>query len=276
METELTMFDETTQQPNTPKRGAPFQLGARLKTAREAINLSQKDAAGRLHLSPKFIVMMENDSFEDGLPPTFIRGYLRSYARLLNVTENEISAALEQIETHTETVPVAPMPQVLFTTTNKNTERYIRWITYVIALVLITMVGIWWSSHSRYSVSDVPPQASVTTQPVATNLTPTPGVPASNATPATDPTTTAVTSPTATSTTTTQLVTPPAAEQTDAPNAPVAPAIPTLSEQQAAQAPINAIMKAAQPDDSSAPTRKKRHRETQEVVPSLPEPGLEE
>lgn len=137
-------------------------MGVRLKKARESMHLSEKEAAARLYLNPRIITVIENEAFTEGPPITFMRGYLRSYARMLNLPENEIKAGLDELETI--------YPQV---TTNKpvlhaipidHSDRYIRWITYVVILTLIVLVATWWRSHSKYAIADLPDQTSAFTQ----------------------------------------------------------------------------------------------------------------
>lgn len=53
------------EEVQTIKRAAALTgIGARLKAAREKAHLTEKDAANRLHLSPKFIFIIENEDFE--------------------------------------------------------------------------------------------------------------------------------------------------------------------------------------------------------------------
>lgn len=146
----MTMMDDTINIQQTAKSNG---LGLRLRAAREALQLSEKEAGARLHLSPKYIAIMENEDFENGLPATFIRGYLRSYARLLNLSEYEINIAIEQLGiTSPQQTPIAP---ILHAQPVNRSDRYVRWITYLVLLILVGLVALWWHSHSRYIVSDM-------------------------------------------------------------------------------------------------------------------------
>lgn len=72
--------------------GAPGGPGARLRTAREARNLSIAEVSSRLRLDAATLSALENNDFQ-GLPaPIFVRGYLRNYARLLGLSEAEVVA----------------------------------------------------------------------------------------------------------------------------------------------------------------------------------------
>jgi cytoskeletal protein RodZ len=73
-------------------------LGSRLKSARQDLAMERKDAAAQLRLQENIIVMIEDGHFKSDLPLTFIRGYIRSYSKLLNIPESELREALESIE----------------------------------------------------------------------------------------------------------------------------------------------------------------------------------
>ncbi len=140
-------------------------IGARLKAAREAMQLQEKDAAARLHLSVRFIDLMEKEDFRNGPPATFMRGYLRSYARLVKIPDNEINQAIEDLGMNTPPTPtISPM---LSTPDIDRTERYVRYGTYLIAIILIGLVAMWWGSHTRDTenkaseASENPPPAAV-------------------------------------------------------------------------------------------------------------------
>jgi len=121
-------------------------FGARLKAARESMNLSQKEAATRLHLNPNIVQILESENFQKAPPATFMRGYLRSYARLLNFNEEDITAALMQsgleAQTRTPVVPILPGESM------QMTDQYVQWISTTAIIGLFVFVGIWWGFHS--------------------------------------------------------------------------------------------------------------------------------
>ncbi len=76
----------------TGESGARTPAGARLRAAREAGGLSVADVAIRLHLDPGVVEALEAGD-QSRLPAAiFVRGYLRSYARLVGVPEAEVLA----------------------------------------------------------------------------------------------------------------------------------------------------------------------------------------
>ncbi|KZE86807.1 DUF4115 domain-containing protein [Chromobacterium subtsugae] len=74
----------------------PSGIGARLKAAREAAGLGLGEVADRLKLSLRQLDAIERDDF-DALPgATFVRGFVRNYARFLEVDPEPLMQALEQ------------------------------------------------------------------------------------------------------------------------------------------------------------------------------------
>ncbi len=79
------------------------ELGAELRRLREQKGLSIKDVADRLKLPARQIEALENGLY-DGLPePVFIRGFLRSYGRFLDMDEARLTSYLDHIAPSTTT-----------------------------------------------------------------------------------------------------------------------------------------------------------------------------
>ena len=60
-------------------------IGKQLRRAREAGGLSIQYVASSLHLSPRVIIALEENDFSQ-FQPVFVKGYLRNYCRLLNLS----------------------------------------------------------------------------------------------------------------------------------------------------------------------------------------------
>ena len=124
-------------------------LGPRLKSARDHLKLTEKEAAQRLHLNPSIITLIENENFEDGPPATFMRGYIRSYAKLLNLPDSEINSSFSDLDTLNVQPPATTQLPFVKSRGIYNYYRYIRSGTYVIAAGLAGLVVLWWVSHPR-------------------------------------------------------------------------------------------------------------------------------
>lgn len=77
---------------------ARLEIGARLMAAREARGLDRKDVAQRLRLDVHIIEALETDDLERLPARTFVRGYLRNYARLVELDEKLVAEALPEAE----------------------------------------------------------------------------------------------------------------------------------------------------------------------------------
>ena len=160
---------------------AEKKLGAYLRKTRENLRLTEKEAAARLNLNTHIIRNIEEEIFFQGPPVTFLRGYIRSYARLLNIPEAEINAAMDEtIGQEVTSFQRSKLMNIAPLHPPKN--RYLRGLTYLIVLTLISLVAIWWSSHSKFtfmteltSEEHFSPSPKVTT--AATSLTSTPSEP---------------------------------------------------------------------------------------------------
>jgi len=64
--------------------------GQRLKRSREELRLSRDEVAHHLHLDVDIIDAIEANAFDKLPSPAYVCGYLRSYARLLKLPENDV------------------------------------------------------------------------------------------------------------------------------------------------------------------------------------------
>jgi cytoskeleton protein RodZ len=142
-------FNDRNQDKSRADAPLKHHWGARFKAAREAMHLTEKDAAARLHLKPHLIGIIETERFENGPPPIFMRGYIRSYARLLNMPEKEVTQALSQLNLENPATST-PTPMVRKRISNHNNSNT-GWSTSLVVLVLVGLVGMWWNTHSRNS-----------------------------------------------------------------------------------------------------------------------------
>ena len=117
--------------------------GAHLRRAREAANMSVDKVATALLLNAQIIEAIETDSFEHLPAPTFVRGYLRGYARVLGLPAGPV---LEMYNRRGfEPPPLAP--DVVESHQAHTSDAPVRLVTYAVAAVLAVLVGLWWNSQ---------------------------------------------------------------------------------------------------------------------------------
>lgn len=95
-----------------PGPGAAPNL--RLSQAREAQNLTTADVARRLKLSVWQVEALESGQYDQLPGPTFVRGFIRNYARLLNLDPEELARAVAELlpapAPHPESPPSQDIP----------------------------------------------------------------------------------------------------------------------------------------------------------------------
>ena len=97
--------------PSTDQRSP----GAMLRTARESAGMSVEQVADKLHLLQSVVNSLEKDCYDRIRGETFVRGYLRNYARLLGIDADEVlsQVAVREPCTAAVTVDTASGPQVV-------------------------------------------------------------------------------------------------------------------------------------------------------------------
>lgn len=138
--------DQTVASP-TPSRS----LGQELKEAREAAGLSAQDVAARLNLRLQVIHEIETDNVEQHISDLFYKGYVRSYAKLLNIPESQILAEYDL--THE---PIKPVKMHTFSQPildERTRDGRLKWLTWLIVIILLVLLGWWWwQNHSLTSM----------------------------------------------------------------------------------------------------------------------------
>ena len=114
--------------------------GARLRAAREAAGLGIDDVARQLKLAPRQVVALESDDFASLPGRTFIRGFTRNYARLLNLDSASL-LAVQAADSSGERGALAPMTRTMGELPAAGPPRRSasRW---AIPLVLVAIVAI--------------------------------------------------------------------------------------------------------------------------------------
>ena len=78
--------DKQTENP----RPSGIGPGERLQAARIKKGLSVEDVANRMHLSTSILEAIEDNNFDEVTAPIFVKGYLRAYARIVALDEDEM------------------------------------------------------------------------------------------------------------------------------------------------------------------------------------------
>jgi len=219
--------------PEAPEAEAPAPTaGMILQQAREAAGLTIDDVALQLKLAPRQVVAIERDDFANLPGRTFIRGFVRNYARLLKLDTDAVLGALTgEHATPAERTPLAATSRAMGEMPMERPSRpnIARW---AIPLVLVAIVAIAaFYEFARPQASRVP--APVT--PIAPATSPTSSaVPLAN--PARPATETATTAPATTEATAPSTATEPPSEPATAASNPATSTAPAPATQETASA----------------------------------------
>lgn len=148
-------------------RAAPESLGRRLQAAREALKINIEDAADHLRISPSAIRAIEADNYAHFDNITFLRGYIRAYAKWLKIPQEEISRAFLQLGLKESTKIDAAVKFNLHQISSR--DKPVRLVTYLMIILLVLLVGIWGYIHHQSDKAISQPTMSTLIAPTAVN-----------------------------------------------------------------------------------------------------------
>jgi len=137
--------------------------GARLRQAREAAGLTLEAVGQQLHMPVQVVKSLEDEQWQRLGAPVFVRGQLRSYARLLKV---DLGDVLEQAHIG----PIVP-PQLVSHTHTPRARRIAeslgRRVLYV-GITAVLAVPVWFATRGHFDgTATTPNTASLDVIPAA-------------------------------------------------------------------------------------------------------------
>ena len=137
------MIEEEQQQQQKVVIQGPGQI---LKEARERADLSTKDIADKMKLKKSLIEDIEQDNYDINISLTFIRGYLKLYAKHVRVEESVVLKAYESLSTQKkEPVKLQSFSRKV---ANQSNDDKLMLVTYLILAAIIALVVIYWFQQS--------------------------------------------------------------------------------------------------------------------------------
>jgi cytoskeleton protein RodZ len=121
--------------------------------ARLDLQLSREDVAGKLHLSSRQIEALEENDYRSLPGPTYVRGYLKSYALLLGISPDAI------LDVHARMI-AKPVQQDFSTIAPQKemTSRHhqVRFTTWLLVVIVIGLAVAWWAGRDVRPPSVLP------------------------------------------------------------------------------------------------------------------------
>ena len=138
----MTTFASTEESADFPQ----IKPGAQLALVRAQKGYSLEYVAGKLHLRVRVIELLEVDDYQRMPEPVFVKGYLRAYAKLLDVPHQPLLDQFNRLYTPVRKPEKALLWQQTRRETNKA-EHAVRWFTTIFALIVLIAVGVWWQAN---------------------------------------------------------------------------------------------------------------------------------
>jgi cytoskeleton protein RodZ len=137
------------------EQGRLLLPGQRLRVGREALGLTQAEIAARMHLSVSYIRALEADDYDRLPEAAFVRGYIKNYARLVNLPGDELANLYQQMAEEAR-------PQVVSLPPPAAPDRRLWWIGGAVGFALVVWL-LWPASieqPERYTEPAVVPEVT--------------------------------------------------------------------------------------------------------------------
>lgn len=124
-------------------------IGQYLKSAREKMGLTQKEIAAFLCLKVSTIRDIETGHFTEKICATFLKGYIKSYARLVKIPEKKIMLMINKEKSFSNRL-VPPIQS--YSSINKFNKKYNKFIivtTWIIIFLVIGLTIIWYWQYYK-------------------------------------------------------------------------------------------------------------------------------
>lgn len=127
-----------------------ISVGATLRAARERAGLSLTDVAGHLKFAPRQIEALEADDFIHLPEMPFVRGFVRNYAKLLQIDAAPLLVALPDSPTKTvDTLLVMKSKNVPFLGVYAARKYNIVWLAGGLVVALVLAIFVWLSNGTN-------------------------------------------------------------------------------------------------------------------------------
>lgn len=151
-----------THAPNSTGQGtdmandsaASASLGRTLRAARESLGLSIAEVADQTKFAVRQIESLEADDFRHLPEMTFVRGFVRSYAKLLHLDAQVLLALLPQTRTAPQPL-VSSSVEVPFPTAQTAQRINLVWLGAALLLAVLIVAFVVWQ-YTRPATNDAP------------------------------------------------------------------------------------------------------------------------
>ena len=135
--------ENNTGSGDTPTALPAASLGRVLREARERLGLSVADVSGQTKLAPRQIEALEADDLQRLPEMAFVRGFVRSYAKILQLDAQPLLAFLPQVDTEQVLLEPASV-EAPFPSAHSPQRQNLIWLGAALLLaVLMVTFAVW-------------------------------------------------------------------------------------------------------------------------------------
>ncbi len=123
--------------------------GSILKAAREAAGMTLEQAADKLHLLKETVIALEEDDASKLPSRVFTLGYLKNYARILDLPESRIMGLVKEEAPEVKAVknlqqPRAPKIRIRRRQQMSGGHLFVKMAGGLVAIAIIVLLVLWW------------------------------------------------------------------------------------------------------------------------------------
>lgn len=145
------LFDENSEEQAAPQP-EPYTgetPGQMFREAREAKGLTTQQVADNLRLRKVVVEYMEADEYDKLSSPTYVRGYLRSLSKALDVNEARVFEAYSKMGFGEVAPSTITMQSFSKRKVRERNDNRLMLISYLIIAIVIAMAVVWWWQDSN-------------------------------------------------------------------------------------------------------------------------------
>jgi cytoskeleton protein RodZ len=121
----------------------PFSVGTALRDARVHHGLSMDEVSNRIKFAPRQIEALEADDFAHLPEIAFVRGFVRSYARLLQLDDVPLLAALPHAPEQSISLEAKALTEVPYPDIYTERKQNIIWLAAALVVAVILGLSAW-------------------------------------------------------------------------------------------------------------------------------------
>ncbi len=137
-----------------PPQQPQLNVGMVMREARERLGMSVNDVAERIKFAPRQVEALESNDFAHLPQTTFLRGFVRSYARVLQLDEEALLASLPAAEQHKQVVAKASGVDVPFPAAQLLRRINVQWLAGALGVALLLGLFVWLHEDTPVNIPD--------------------------------------------------------------------------------------------------------------------------